>query len=451
MRVALGRVLTLIISTALGHEEEAINARERGVPRAPDARDHRLEERGRHEVPGRLDAQIRVGATRARARSSSSAPTARRPPTRRAWSRPPAAGCARGRVVARRRTVAAVRVRPGRIAQRRITDAAAQKDPNEAIAALGESYVPGDTDFAWTRLTLWRNQLAAALDQPPYEPVTAVEVSGAFDSPSTILLAAWLQLQLEVPVSVVTSPRATGSSGIHGVKLVSARAGRSSSSAPWSTSRRCPCPGSPRTTSRCRAATCATAWPRNSVDSTRTSSSETSSSTGCPSCASPSRAEPPTRPVRPHPRADRSDRRRSARRAADLEHGSHVTNERRGLLVHPDKQALGASVAARFITKIIDVLDEQERADIAISGGSVSTLVLAAIGQSQARESVDWSKVHVWWVDERWVPGVTQTAKRHRHEGRLLRPRRHPRGEHPPDRDVGRRALDRRRRAPVRA
>ena len=32
---------------------------------------------------------------------------------------------------------------------------------------------PGDTDFAWTRLTLWRAQLAAVLDQPPYEPVTA--------------------------------------------------------------------------------------------------------------------------------------------------------------------------------------------------------------------------------------------------------------------------------------
>jgi 6-phosphogluconolactonase len=80
-----------------------------------------------------------------------------------------------------------------------------------------------------------------------------------------------------------------------------------------------------------------------------------------------------------------------------------VTNERR-VLVHPDKQSLGASVAARFITKIIDVLDEQERADIAISGGSVSTLVLAAIAASPARDSVDWSKVHVWWVDERWVP-----------------------------------------------
>jgi len=80
-----------------------------------------------------------------------------------------------------------------------------------------------------------------------------------------------------------------------------------------------------------------------------------------------------------------------------------VTNERR-VLVHPDKQALGASVAARFLTKIIDVLDEQERADIAISGGSVSSLVLAAISQSPARESVDWSKITFWWSDERYLP-----------------------------------------------
>jgi 6-phosphogluconolactonase len=80
-----------------------------------------------------------------------------------------------------------------------------------------------------------------------------------------------------------------------------------------------------------------------------------------------------------------------------------VTNERR-VLVHPDKQSLGASVAARFITKIIDVLEEQNYASVVVSGGSVSTLVLAAINASPARDSVDWSKVSIWWADERWVP-----------------------------------------------
>jgi glucose-6-phosphate dehydrogenase assembly protein OpcA len=57
------------------------------------------------------------------------------------------------------------------------------------------------------------------LDQPPYEPITAVEVAGAADSPSTLLLAAWLSLQLQVPVQYDLTTRANGSSGIHGVQM----------------------------------------------------------------------------------------------------------------------------------------------------------------------------------------------------------------------------------------
>ena len=63
----------------------------------------------------------------------------------------------------------------GRMAQRRITDAAATPKPDrrtlEQLRATSTS--PGDTDLAWTRITLWRGLLAAALDQPPYDPVTA--------------------------------------------------------------------------------------------------------------------------------------------------------------------------------------------------------------------------------------------------------------------------------------
>lgn len=107
----------------------------------------------------------------------------------------------------------------GRIAQRRITDAAGAAHPIAALLSRGEHYTPGDTDFAWTRLTLWRAQLAAVLDQPPYEPITAGVVSGASDSPSTVLLAAWLRHQLGVPVEVVNTRRGSGHGGIHGVRL----------------------------------------------------------------------------------------------------------------------------------------------------------------------------------------------------------------------------------------
>ena len=40
-----------------------------------------------------------------------------------------------------------------------------------------------------------------------------------------------------------------------------------------------------------------------------------------------------------------------------------MTNERR-VLVHPDKQALAGSVAARFLTKTVDILDDLGEANI---------------------------------------------------------------------------------------
>jgi glucose-6-phosphate dehydrogenase assembly protein OpcA len=108
----------------------------------------------------------------------------------------------------------------GRIATRRITDAAVQKNPHDFLRQLAKGYAPGDSDFSWTRLTLWRAQLAAILDQPPYDAVTAVEVTGAHDSPSTDLLAAWLGFKLKVTVKIKREPRGKSVSGIKGVKLI---------------------------------------------------------------------------------------------------------------------------------------------------------------------------------------------------------------------------------------
>lgn len=222
--VALGRVLTLVISTTSDVAEEAIRA-------ANDAsREHPMRvlvvvhEPGGITAPARLDAQIRVGGD-----AGASEVVVLR------VAGPAGAdeeGLITGLLLPDAPVVAwwpgpempeVVATSPlGRIAQRRITDASAQPDPARAIDHLAATYHPGDTDFAWTRLTLWRAVLAAALDQPPYDQVEAVEVSGAVDSPSTELLAAWLRLALDVPVTVVLSDRSTGSSGIHGVRLARA-------------------------------------------------------------------------------------------------------------------------------------------------------------------------------------------------------------------------------------
>ena len=79
-----------------------------------------------------------------------------------------------------------------------------------------------------------------------------------------------------------------------------------------------------------------------------------------------------------------------------------MSSERR-VIVHPDKEALCGSVAARFITKVVDLIHEFGEASIVLTGGSVGIAVLAAINDSPARDSVDWSRVNVWWGDERWL------------------------------------------------
>jgi 6-phosphogluconolactonase len=80
-----------------------------------------------------------------------------------------------------------------------------------------------------------------------------------------------------------------------------------------------------------------------------------------------------------------------------------MTNERR-VLVHPDRQSLAGSVAARFLTKTVDILEDKDTANVALTGGTMGATVLEAINSSPARDSVDWSRVHFWWGDERWVP-----------------------------------------------
>jgi glucose-6-phosphate dehydrogenase assembly protein OpcA len=88
----------------------------------------------------------------------------------------------------------------GIVAQRRVTDSTGGADPLGTLAQLGEAYSPGDTDFAWTRLTPWRTLLAAALDQPHPE-ITSGSVEAEAGNPSAGLLAGWLAVRLGVPVS----------------------------------------------------------------------------------------------------------------------------------------------------------------------------------------------------------------------------------------------------------
>lgn len=200
--VALGRVLTLVVDAEAEDVEQAIEA-------ANDAsREHPCRvivlARDASRTTARLDAEIRVGGD-----AGASEVILLR---------------ASGEMLAHSDTLVMPLLLPdapivawwpselpehpsehpiGAMAQRRITDSLACSDPLSTLRRLRDGHRAGDTDLAWTRLTAWRGLLAAALDQPPYEPVTRAVVSGHETHPSVPLLAAWLAHALRCPVEIV--------------------------------------------------------------------------------------------------------------------------------------------------------------------------------------------------------------------------------------------------------
>ena len=96
---------------------------------------------------------------------------------------------------------------------------------------------------------------------------------------------------------------------------------------------------------------------------------------------------------------------------------------KRIVLVHEDRDSLVRAVAKRFIKTISRVLEHQSQAHIVLTGGTVGIATLDAINRSAKRDRVDWSRVHFWWGDERWLPaGDPQRNDRQASDARVQRP-----------------------------
>ena len=216
--VALGRVLSLIIETDAVGVEKAIAAAN-GASRLHPSRIIVLTSvEGSGE--SRLDAEIRVGGDagasevvilRAHGAASSNPeslvtglllPDA---PVVAWWPSSCGANPAKTAI--------------GKIATRRITDSACQESPSEFLKELAKNYTPGDGDMAWTRITLWRSQLAALFEQHKHREVRQIEVLGSANSPSAELLANWLALRLSAPVRITNEIEGTAIQGIAGVRI----------------------------------------------------------------------------------------------------------------------------------------------------------------------------------------------------------------------------------------
>jgi 6-phosphogluconolactonase len=70
------------------------------------------------------------------------------------------------------------------------------------------------------------------------------------------------------------------------------------------------------------------------------------------------------------------------------------------LRVLPTVPAAAAECSAYILSALSNVLTSAPRATIAVSGGSSPKLLFA----DMAKAKFDWSRVHLFWVDERCVP-----------------------------------------------
>ena len=76
----------------------------------------------------------------------------------------------------------------------------------------------------------------------------------------------------------------------------------------------------------------------------------------------------------------------------------------RAVVVHPDAGTLAHAVAARLLTRLLDLQSLRRPLHVVLTGGTVGIKTLAAVAASPVRDAVDWTGVHLWWGDERFLP-----------------------------------------------
>ncbi|KUH87521.1 MULTISPECIES: 6-phosphogluconolactonase [unclassified Mycobacterium] len=69
---------------------------------------------------------------------------------------------------------------------------------------------------------------------------------------------------------------------------------------------------------------------------------------------------------------------------------------------YPDSAALVAAAGDRLVAAIVDAIDKRGAAHIVLTGGGTGINMLKRVAEHS--DGIDWSKVHLYWGDDRFVP-----------------------------------------------
>ncbi|MDR6868284.1 6-phosphogluconolactonase [Microbacterium resistens] len=76
------------------------------------------------------------------------------------------------------------------------------------------------------------------------------------------------------------------------------------------------------------------------------------------------------------------------------------------VVVGADPADVAQRVADRFLIRVRARTRDGRLAHVALTGGSMGSAVLRAVAEHPRAARVDWSLVHFWWGDERFVPAA---------------------------------------------
>jgi 6-phosphogluconolactonase len=99
-------------------------------------------------------------------------------------------------------------------------------------------------------------------------------------------------------------------------------------------------------------------------------------------------------PIKPAQRADAEER---GRPEDPLEGG--IENR-----IYDDYDALSRAAAALFTECARETLQDRQHFRVVLSGGETPARMFALLADAPLREEVPWSRLQVFWGDERWVP-----------------------------------------------
>lgn len=307
----------------------------------------------------------------------------------------------------------------GAMARRRITDAGACAKPATQLRRRAKHYEPGDTDLAWTRITRWRGLLAAALDEPPHEPVTSAVVVAEPDEASADLIAGWLAQALDVPVQRINSAQGTGIVSVRleradgPIDLVRADEGLSTLAQPGRPTREValstPNPAECLAAELRRldadevyAASLTEGLPtviRKTVGAAKAASTGTvpDGPAELPHTGGPSVSARALRGRKPDEDPPSQTRLQERVDAAVAEAGAGTVRE------SADPQALADAVAAALVRTLEAAVATRGVAHVVLTGGSMGARTVTALAEQELSPEA-WEQVHIWWGDERFVP-----------------------------------------------